>query len=634
MFFLLNKLFLYFLPAVIIPLLIHLLFRKKKRIYYSNISLIQDILSQKKIFKKWQKQTLLAIRILFLLFLILAFTRPWLYYSKEAKPSKDTSVVFLFDSSCSLNYNLLGETEFEKNKKVALNLLEQLPRTTKIGVISYSDKIEHKSTGLAVNHEKIKNEILGLKPTVKKTDHRLGLTAAETFMTESVAGSKNIIWFSDSAISDFEKDTALSKTTNVTLITEKTAKRNLTIANIVQNINNTITAEIRSFGFDGNVSLILYEDGSEMARTAVNLKHGNNKAEIFLKPSANKKYSLEIKSDNLTEDNIYRFIPEKTEQPNVLLVDGNPLPGYRSELYYITAALNAMNFRFETIGFHQFASYDLKRIDAIIISNYLPDENILKKLTGGDKKIIFFPGDNVEDGKTILDVSLSRKIEKRTTFVPGEKIKEIFGEDQKFDWRVSAQKFFKISYERPWEPFFFDTEANPLLISKGDAFIFNTSANKSWSNMISKAFFAPLLEKILSPKKEFKDIYAFAGEPVKWKYAETSGATIKLNDRIAGIYDTIPTPEKPGFYEITFLHKELKKSIFLVVNTNPSESDLTQTSDLKIKNASVFIVDRKNWRKTISIVLGRDSSLAAWIIVLFLLAAENIFVYFLNRGGR
>src|SRR5688572_11311269 len=94
--------FLWALAALSIPVLIHLFnFRKTARIYFSNtrfLRLVKEVTTAKRRLKHY---LILASRLLFLLFLILAFAQPIIPAIEQLSSSR--SVVLYIDNSQSMS---------------------------------------------------------------------------------------------------------------------------------------------------------------------------------------------------------------------------------------------------------------------------------------------------------------------------------------------------------------------------------------------------------------------------------------------------------------------------------------------------------------------------------------------------
>ncbi|KQC03891.1 MAG: hypothetical protein APR54_02200, partial [Candidatus Cloacimonas sp. SDB] len=125
----LNSGILFLSASVVIPILIYLFAKKKPRkIIFSSIKFIK--LSQKQQRKKINLKNLLLllIRILIILFTVLAISRPSIkseYLSRGTSHPK-TAVAVIIDNSYSMDYLIDTKTELEKAKDIAIAINEIL----------------------------------------------------------------------------------------------------------------------------------------------------------------------------------------------------------------------------------------------------------------------------------------------------------------------------------------------------------------------------------------------------------------------------------------------------------------------------------------------------------------------------
>lgn len=110
--------FLFALITVIIPILIHLFnFRRLKRVYFSNVSFLKAIEQKSSSARKLKRLLLLAVRMLALIFLVLAFARPYIPSSSDSTSAFRQQVVSIYiDNSYSMELltregNLLEEAK-------------------------------------------------------------------------------------------------------------------------------------------------------------------------------------------------------------------------------------------------------------------------------------------------------------------------------------------------------------------------------------------------------------------------------------------------------------------------------------------------------------------------------------------
>ena len=72
-----NPLFLIGLVAIAVPILVHLFnFRRYKKVYFSNVDLLQQLQSETKKQSQLRQLLVLLARILAIVFLVLAFAQP------------------------------------------------------------------------------------------------------------------------------------------------------------------------------------------------------------------------------------------------------------------------------------------------------------------------------------------------------------------------------------------------------------------------------------------------------------------------------------------------------------------------------------------------------------------------------
>lgn len=116
------------LAALSVPIIIHLLLRRKKtRVRFSTIQFFLRQDEQASARRKLRHWFLLALRILILAALVLAFARPWLRdeaAAGEGRPQRQ--MVLVLDRSLSMQANVPGGTKWDKAKDEARKRLADL----------------------------------------------------------------------------------------------------------------------------------------------------------------------------------------------------------------------------------------------------------------------------------------------------------------------------------------------------------------------------------------------------------------------------------------------------------------------------------------------------------------------------
>jgi len=100
---LLYPAFLFALISLVIPVLIHLFnFRKYQKVYFSNVQFLKDIHEQQSSRRNLKERLILAARLLALLFLVLAFTRPYISNQHTENAGSQQAVSVFVDNSYSM----------------------------------------------------------------------------------------------------------------------------------------------------------------------------------------------------------------------------------------------------------------------------------------------------------------------------------------------------------------------------------------------------------------------------------------------------------------------------------------------------------------------------------------------------
>src|SRR6185312_4157296 len=95
--------FLFALSALAVPVIIHLFnFRKYQKVYFSNVQFLKEIQEQQASRRNLKERLILVSRLLALLFLVLAFARPFLPGKNVANSGKQQVVSIFVDNSFSM----------------------------------------------------------------------------------------------------------------------------------------------------------------------------------------------------------------------------------------------------------------------------------------------------------------------------------------------------------------------------------------------------------------------------------------------------------------------------------------------------------------------------------------------------
>ncbi len=133
-----NPNILYGLIAVVIPLIIHLFnFKRFKKVYFSNLSFLKDVQQQSKRHSQWRHLIIMALRMLAIIAVVLAFAGPFIPNDDVKAKKSDISFVNIFlDNSFSMEARGTEGSLFEQGRVMALDLAQSYKPTDKFRLIN------------------------------------------------------------------------------------------------------------------------------------------------------------------------------------------------------------------------------------------------------------------------------------------------------------------------------------------------------------------------------------------------------------------------------------------------------------------------------------------------------------------
>lgn len=184
--------FLWALAALAIPVIVHLFnFRKTTRILFSNTRLLQQVKQETTQKRKLKQYLVLASRLLFLFFLVMAFAQPFLPATEQITPGRE--VTLYLDNSYSMTSSVGDQTRaLDAGLAFAREVAELFPADTRYKLLT-------NDFAPFSNSYKTKSELLDLLTQVRLSP--LSRTYDE-LRARTMADNNEFFW-----ISDFQKST-------------------------------------------------------------------------------------------------------------------------------------------------------------------------------------------------------------------------------------------------------------------------------------------------------------------------------------------------------------------------------------------------------------------------------------------
>jgi Aerotolerance regulator N-terminal len=186
--------FLWALTALSIPIIIHLFnFRKTTKVYFSNTRFLKQVKQETTQKRKLKQYLVLASRLLFLLFLVLAFAQPFLPANEQLTSGKNITIYL--DNSYSMTVPVQNQVRaFDAAVGFVDQIAATFPPDTRYRMIT-------NDFAPFSNHYKTKSELLDLLSQMRPSAISRTLEEVKRKI-ESDANPAEVFW-----ISDFQKST-------------------------------------------------------------------------------------------------------------------------------------------------------------------------------------------------------------------------------------------------------------------------------------------------------------------------------------------------------------------------------------------------------------------------------------------
>lgn len=469
---------LYFLFALVIPILVHLFqLRRFKKEYFTNVQFLKELSIQTRKSSKIKKWLLLITRLLLLAALIIAFAQPF-FKAKESKNSSNELYVVL-DNSYSMQAK---GNKGELLKRAIQELLENTPKNQNFSLIT--------------NNETYWNtDVKSIQKEIQYTNYSALPFQLESAMAKiksrKTSYNKDVIIITDAVGLKAKQLNSIDKNFNTFFINpEAEQKNNIAIDSVylIQTLNDfyEIGVNLKSYGKQENaIPIGLYNNNKLEAKTLVKFE----KPEITIKftiPKIDFNGYVTINEAGLKYDNTYYFSITKPEKTNVISIGKTEKSGFLNRIY-TSNEFNYTNFTIETLDYNSIEKQDvivlneLEKLPQALVTN-------IKSFVEKGGNLVFIPSieSKISETNGLLGSLGQIKYDKYQT--RAKIITKIAFQHPLFQ-SVFEKKIDNFQYPNTKQNFELNT-VNPPILSYEDQSCFLTSIQNQVSSVY--AFAAPI----------------------------------------------------------------------------------------------------------------------------------------------
>jgi len=620
-----NPQLLYFLFAIVIPILIHLFnFRKHKTIYFSSIRFLKEIKEDKRKRSNLKNLLILLSRILAIFFLVMAFTKPFIPLNKEHKPTEN---IFIYiDNSFSMdaeneNGNLLAQA-----KEKARSICKSYPTESNFWLITNDFLAKYNKS---VNASAIGNYIDEISTTV----YSKNLTQIVSRQTSANTKNSHLYIISDMQNSGLqvEKLSTIDSTTTLFLV-PLTANKNENLSIDSCWINSpvfsnekevTLFASINNHS-DKNITeqaVFLELNGKQKSQQYINLKAKERKTFSFTFLTDNSTMQLgviKINDHPITFDNNCYFTLKNTKKANILCINKRSSNAAITTLF----ANDTLLFNFKNTSVSNINFNALKQQDFIIINEL---ENLssglinsLNTFVKNGGSIALFPPMNADlsiYNNTLrqLQISTLSELKIRNSAIDKVNINHpIF--EHVFEGKLENINYPKINQ---YHQIITTNRSNSIALltqenknvflevfskEKGLIYLFNGPLQSTYNNFRKHALFVPTLLNMATSAVRVESIYNtissedyFSSSAIQ----NNTGIVHFKNEKI----DIIPTQKTHLGKQLFYTHNQIVENGIYSIEVDEKKIDAIAynyaTAESKISTLSIKELEK--WKSSIGL---------------------------------
>ena len=662
--------FLFSLLAVAIPILIHLFnFRKFKKVYFSNVQFLKAVKEQQSSREELRNLLILCSRILAIVFLVLAFARPYLSTGSDAHPEAGNLVNIYIDNSFSMEAVNKDGSLLDEAKRKAKEIVKQF---------SPNDRFQLTTNDFEGRHQRLADaeELVSLIDEIKISPAQRTLQQVINRQNAINGGKRNR---SDYILSDFQRQFAGKSP----IITDATVPvfllqfNSSTLPNIAIDSlwslspahqpggQEKLVVKLHNYGEEAGtgipVKLLINNQQKALARLNVPAGKSITDTLTFSGLSVGwQKGAVTIKDFPITFDDQLDFTFNVKKGMNILHVSGDPAEKHISSLFSADSYFRLTTMPESNISYAAFSGYDL-----LILSQLkTPSSGLAQQLksymrNGGT--VLIFPDLEVnlavmssflQDLSVPPILALSHDTASvHTIDLKSNLFNDVFEEIPGRLDLPKVNRYFVYSKSNASEDIMEMPAGRPFFsryrLGAGQLYLSATSIIPEDSNLPLHPIFVPLLYKIAFTSKTEQPLYYTIGHHL----LSTPQLSLSPNQSlrlISGTQEVIPeirqTPGKTLLYIADQIHTsgfyELHKADSLVstyaFNESRAESDMHYSTDQDLKRvlkSKNFLI--ANSRDNLSPTALENNHTELWKLCLVLcavfLAMEVLLIRFFNQ---
>jgi Aerotolerance regulator N-terminal len=583
--------FLWALGALAIPIIIHLFnFRKTTRIYFSNTRFLKQVKQETTQKRKLKQFLVLASRLLFLFFLVMAFAQPFLPATDQVNNQKNISVYL--DNSLSMSAPVGEKTRaLDAGIQMVQEVVQTFPSDVRYQLIT-------NDFAPFSNSFKTKSEVLDFLSQVRTS----AISRKAEEVTKRLLEKNTLFWISDFQRSTFGNSIKMDSSLQVKLVPVKYTKLSNVFVDSVYLENpfviggekNPVKVRLRNAGekqVEGLVTKLSINSIQASAAT-VNLEPNSSNVisfDLSASPRGVNKATLSFSDYPVSFDNEFYFTLNYSGKLKIIEIKAVKEITSIERVYGNKELFSFSSFQASNLNYSLLAAADLVIVNGL--NKIEPSLQAALTSYKNSNSLLVIPSQkpDVDSYQNLIGLKMRVNAEEKIPIqlnlpdFQNPLLQNVFEEKNSAMSMPAATKLLDWGTDRSSVLQFKD--GRPFLSQVGNVFLLASPLEKTFTDFYNHALFVPLMYRIaaLGKRSEQRPYYSLSStlvsisadslvgeEPIKMQgKQEVIPLQRRLGDKV--LLEMPKYALDPGFYTIAFKEDTLDVVAF---NLDKSESIL------------------------------------------------------------
>jgi hypothetical protein len=663
--------FLFALLSLAIPVVIHLFnFRKYKKVYFSNVQFLKEVQEQQASRRNLKERLILASRLLALLFLVLAFARPYLPGAHNANATRQQVICFFVYNSYSMETLNREGSLLDEAKRRAKEIASAYNINDRFQLLTQDFEGKHQRL---LSRDEFNDAVDAVRVSPQSRNLQQVISRQENLLENQTGAVKSVF-----IISDFQKnknDKPVKDDSNVTVNLVQLKAGNLpNVAvdsawllsavhrpgeseKLVVRLHNYATEKAEKIP----LKILINGEQKALGSFSINARQVQNDTLSFsgLKPGW-QRGEIQLQDNPVTFDNQFYFSFNVKQQMPVLLIDGGTANPYLKAVFASDAFFAANRVADGNVDYAALNSYPIVIVsDVKTIATGLAQQ-LRTYVTKGGTLVVFPSADaDLANYKSFLlalnsgypEKLITQDVKVASINKQNAVFKNVFESFPQNPDLPSVKKYYQLSKSGAKQESLMSLATGETFWEgysngRGNVYVCAVPLNEDFGNLPRHALFVPILFRMALLSGHDQPLFYTLGADQNFEVPPVQTTEKQLLKLAKGNQSIIPDVRQQEGSTLLYVSDQLNESgiyslrkqdstlATLAFNDNRAESDMSYFSagDLEklMPNAKPLLTAGNGSLK--SVVAESNFGIQLWklciILALIFLLAEILLIRF------